>query len=170
MKYFKESFIPLLPKKTGHSLAELNELAMQWCDEVNNQVHMTTLEVPYARLDSEELKPLPQIPYLEDTTAKVSKDGCVSFRGRVFNVDMRYAGIKGKIIDLEDTIFGYFDGKLVILGKRDLPVHIRHQYSNSSNGGRLKQKRSKPIHSNISRWLGGNLPQKISVDWKLIYA
>jgi hypothetical protein len=83
---------------------------------------------------------------------------------------MRFAGIEGKIIDLEDTIFGYFDGKLVILGKRDLPVHVRHQYCHSRHSGKIKQKRSKPIHSNISRWLGGNLPQKISVDWKLIYA
>jgi hypothetical protein len=83
---------------------------------------------------------------------------------------MRFAGIEGKIIDLEDTIFGYFDGKLVILGKRDLPVHVRHQYCHSRHAGKIKQKRSKHIHSNISQWLGGNLPQKISVDWKLIYA
>ena len=83
---------------------------------------------------------------------------------------MRFAGIEGKIIDLEDTIFGYFDGKLVILGKRDLPVHVRHQYCHSRHSGKIKQKRSKRIHTNISRWLGGNLPQKISVDWKLIYA
>ena len=112
--------MPQLPKKTGHSLIDLNELAIEWCEEVNNQVHMTTMEVPYDRLNSEELKDLPQIPYLEDTTAKVSKDGCVSFRGRVFNVDIRYAGTEGKIIDLEETIFGYFDGKLVILGKREI--------------------------------------------------
>jgi len=169
VRYFKESFMPQLPKKTGHSLIDLNELAIEWCEEVNNQVHMTTMEVPYDRLNSEELKDLPQIPYLEDTTAKVSKDGCVSFRGRVFNVDIRYAGTEGKIIDLEETIFGYFDGKLVILGKRDLPVHVRHQYCHSSNGSRLKQKRTKPVTSDISRWLGGNLPQKISIDWKLIH-
>jgi hypothetical protein len=67
-----------------------------------------TMEIPYVRLGSENLNPLPRIPYLEDTTAKVSKDGCVTFRGRVFNVDMRFAGIEGKIIDLEDTIFGSF--------------------------------------------------------------
>lgn len=162
--------MPQLSKKTGHSLSDLNEQAMQWCEEVNHQVHMTTEEIPYARLGSEELKPLPQIPYLEDTSAKVSKDGCVSFRGRVFNFDMRYAGIEGKIIDLEDTIFGYFDGKLLILGKRDLPVHVRHQYCNSSNGGKLKQKRTKPVTSDIRRWLGGNLPEKISINWKSIHA
>jgi len=170
VKYFKEGFMPMLPKKTGHSLIDLNEQAIQWCDEVNHQEHMTTMEIPYNRLGSENLNPLPRIPYLEDTTAKVSKDGCVAFRGRVFNVDMRFAGIEGKIIDLEDTIFGYFDGKLVILGKRDLPVHVRHQYCHSRHSGKIKQKRSKHIHSNISQWLGGNLPQKISVDWKLIYA
>lgn len=47
---------------------------------------MTTEEISYARLGSEELKPLPQIPYLED------------------------------------TIFRYFDSKLLILGKRNLPL------------------------------------------------
>jgi transposase len=170
VKYFKDGFMPQLPKKTGHSLADLNEQAMQWCDEVNNQVHMTTMEIPYDRLESENLNPLPQIPYLEDTTAKVSKDGCVAFRGRVFNVDMRFAGTEGKIIDLEDTIFGYFDGTLVILGKRDLPVHVRHQYCHSRNSGKLKQKRTRPVTSDISRWLGGNLPPRISIDWKLIHA
>lgn len=170
VKYFKEGFMPLLPKKTGHSLADLNQRAMQWCDEVNHHKHTTTMEIPYDRLESENLKPLPLIPYFEDTTVKVSKDGCVAFRGRVFNVDMRFAGIEGKIIDLEDTIFGYFDGKLVILGKRDLPVHVRHQYCQSRHSRKIKQKRTKSVTTNISRWLDGNLPQKISINWKSIYA
>ena len=170
VKYFKEGFMPLLPKKTGHSLADLNQRAMQWCDEVNHQKHTTTMEIPYDRLESENLKPLPHIPYFEDTTVKVSKDGCISFRGRVFSVDIRFAGTEGKVVDLENTIFGYFDGKLVILGKRDLPVYIRHQYCQSRHSRKIKQKRTKSVTTNISRWLDGNLPQKISINWKSIYA
>ena len=99
---------------------------------------MTTMEIPYNRLASEGLNPLTQIPYLEDTVAKVSKDGCVTFRGRVFTVDIRFAGIEGKIIDLEDTIFGYFDRALVILGKRDLPVYVRIQYYHSKHQKNLR--------------------------------
>lgn len=87
--------MPLLPKKTSHLFIDLNQQAIQRCDEVNNQIHMTTMEIPYNRLASEGLNPLTQIPYLEDTVAKVSKDGCVTFRGRVFTVDIRFAGIEG---------------------------------------------------------------------------
>ena len=105
-----------------------------------DQKHMTNTEIPYDRLESENLKPLPHTPYFEDTTVKVSKDGCVAFRGKVFTVDICFAGTKGKVIDLENTIFGYFDGTLVILGKLDFPVFIRHQYCQNRHSGMIKQK------------------------------
>ena len=48
----------MLPKKTGHSLIDLNEQAIQWCDEVNHQEHMTTMEIPMIALVLENLNPL----------------------------------------------------------------------------------------------------------------
>lgn len=65
VKYFKESFIPQLDKKTGHDLDELNRLAIKWCNKVNARVHKTTGEKPIDRLPKEELRELPSIPYYE---------------------------------------------------------------------------------------------------------
>lgn len=131
VKYFKENFIPRLDKKTSHDLNELNEKALNWCNEVNSKVHETTGEKPCDRLPLEELNSLPPIPYYEENTIKVQRDGSVYYKGRVYHVDEGLAGCTGEVTDLEDTLFAMIDGQPYLLGVRDLPVYIRKRYSHT---------------------------------------
>lgn len=167
--FFKDSFIPTLSKKTGHNLADLNRQAIEWCDEVNSKVHDTTKEIPFNRLKDENLSVLPEIPFYQNNKVKVQKDGSVCYKGRVYSVDNRFAGEEGSVIDLEDTIFAYFDNTLVILGKRNLPVVIRHRYSHTKDEGNLKQKKQKVSKSDISHWLDASMPSAIQSAWRLSY-
>lgn len=162
--YFKDSFIPYLDKKTGHDLNELNTLARQWCDKVNSDVHSTTEEKPSARLPQETLRELPAIPYYEENTIHVQKDGSVYFHGRVYHVDESLAGCSGEVIDLEDTLFAKIDGRSFILGVRDLPVYIRKRYSHTKQNidG---QKRRKYKTGTLDKWLP-KLYENVKAGWR----
>lgn len=146
---FQTDFLPQLPKKTGHSLAELNAAAIDWCDEINSFIHHTTGKAPFDRLIEEDLAPLPDIRYLDNKTVKVNKDGTLSYRGEIYTVDNRFAKCTGEIIDKENTIFLNVDGEIVILGRRDLPVYARHFYSNTKTDWRIKQKKAPSVKSNL---------------------
>ena len=151
--FFKDSFMPLIGKKTGHDLSELNRMALSWCNRVNHLVHGTTGERPFDRLPFENLSPLHETAYSDCDTITVHKDGSVYFRGSVYSVDEKYSDYTGRIIRKGNSIFAILNDELVILGKRKLPVYIRKRYSrtNQSVKGR---KRSKPIRtSSIAQWI-----------------
>ena len=152
VEFFKDSFLPLLEKKTGHDLAELNRRARLWCDKVNAQVHGTTGERPIDRLSAEGLKSLSPVDYYNFDTVTVQTDGSVFFRGFVYNVDPKYEGSEGKVIQQGNSIFAIIEDDLVILGKRKLPVYVRKRYSRTSQTVK-GQKRKKINTSSISRWV-----------------
>lgn len=165
VQFFKKSFIPMLKKKTGHNLQDLNYDALAWCNTVNKKVHKTTNEIPFDRLKDEGLNPLPTIPYYENMTVKVTSDGNVFFRGQVYNVGKELAGCTGNIIDMHNTIFALIDGQYYILGRRDLPVFIRKQYSKTKQ--EIKQHKSpKKKPSDLSRWVPNQ--KEITVNWSRI--
>lgn len=166
--YFKDSFTPFLDKKTGHDLIELNALARQWCDKVNSNVHGTTGEKPIDRLSSERLRELPSIPYYEENTIKVQKDGSVYFRGRVYHVDESLAGCSGQVIDLEDTLFAKIDGRSCFLGTRDLPVYIRKRYGHTKQAI-CGQKCRKHKSGTLDKWLP-KLYENFKVNWRVCNA
>ena len=166
--YFKESFIPFLDKKTGHDLNELNDLARKWCDRVNANVHSTTGEKPFDRLPLEGLRKLPPIPYYEENTIKVQRDGSVYFRGRVYRVDESLAGCTGQVYDLEDTLFAKIDGRSFFLGTRDLPVYIRKRYSRTKqtvHGQKRRTHRASSKTSSLEKWLP-RLYCDVKMNWR----
>ena len=166
--YFKESFIPFLDKKTGHDLNELNDLARKWCDRVNANVHSTTGEKPFDRLPLEGLRKLPPIPYYEENTIKVQRDGSVYFRGRVYRVDESLAGCTGQVYDLEDTLFAKLDGRSFFLGTRDLPVYIRKRYSRTKqtvHGQKRRTHRASSKTSSLEKWLP-RLYGDVKMNWR----
>lgn len=162
--YFKESFIPFLDKKTGHDLNELNDLARKWCDRVNANVHSTTGEKPFDRLPLEGLRKLPPIPYYEENTINVQKDGSVYFHGRVYHVDESLAGCSGEVIDLEDTLFAKIDGRSFILGVRDLPVYIRKRYSRTKQTVHGQKRRTYKTGT-LDKWLP-KLYENVKAGWR----
>lgn len=151
--FFNDSFMPLLEKKTGHDLDDLNRRARLWCDKVNSQIHGTTGEKPCERLPFENLNPLNEIAFYDNDTVTVHRDGSVYFRGFVYKVDEKYSGHEGKVIQQGNSIFAIINDDLVILGKRKLPVYIKKRYSHTNKSVK-GQKRSKPIRtSSIERWV-----------------
>lgn len=165
---FQADFLPQLPKKTGHNLAGLNVEALEWCDEVNAQVHSTTNKVPFDRLKEEGLTPLPDIRYLDNKTVKVNRDGSLSYRGEIYTVDNRFAKCTGEIIDLDNTIFLQIDGELIILGRRDLPVYARHFYSKTKTDWRVKQKHAPKVKTGIFDRLIADILDEIVINWNTL--
>lgn len=162
--YFKDSFIPLLDKKSGHSLDQLNILARQWCDKVNSDIHTTTEDKPCDRLPYETLRELPSITYYEENRIVVQRDGSVYFRGRVYHVDESLAGCSGEVTDLEDTLFAKIDSRSFILGIRDLPVYIRKRYSHT-NQNIKRQNHRKQKTGTLDKWLP-KLYENYKVCWR----
>ena len=166
---FEKDFLPQLSKKTGHSLIDLNVEALAWCDEVNSRIHSTTNKVPFDRLTQEPLAPLPSTRYLDNKTITVNKDGTLSYRGEIYEVDNRFAYCTGEVIDQGNSILLMIDGELVILGRRDLPVYIRHYYSKTKIDWRLKQKHAPKVKPNslINR-IVTDVFDKIEVNWNTL--
>ena len=77
------------------SLEDLNRQAWVWMEEVNQQPHRTTREVPYQRLARENLRALSGQPDYDTSYVayrQVAKDCLVSYRGNRYSVPHRYAG------------------------------------------------------------------------------
>ena len=127
-------------------------------------VHSTTGEKPFDRLPLEGLRKLPPIPYYEENTINVQKDGSVYFHGRVYHVDESLAGCSGEVIDLEDTLFAKIDGRSFILGVRDLPVYIRKRYSRTKQTVH-GQKRRKYKTGTLDKWLP-KLYENVKAGWR----
>ncbi|MBO4667503.1 MAG: IS21 family transposase [Bacilli bacterium] len=142
---FKESFLPMLEKKTNHNMDDLNQRAIHWCNTRNNQIHSTTLKIPFMRLEREQLKELPKNRFYEFSNVKIGKDGSVYFRGNVYKVDSVYSGCEGKIIDLDEVIYLEIDGNIEILGVRDFPVYIKKRYSGTKQTVHQKRRKKKMV-------------------------
>ena len=162
--HFKNSFLPLLGHKTGHDLQHLNRMAKEWCDDANHRIHGTTGKRPALLLHEENLRELPRTPYYENDTIQVQRDGSISYHGQIYQTDPGLSGCSGRIIDLQNTLFAFIDGRYFLLGKRDLPVYIRRRYSGTTQAVRQKHSK-KPSESN-------KLPvphiEEITIDWRRI--
>ncbi len=165
--FFKKNFIEMLGKKTNHNLDDLNSKAINWCNQVNSQIHETTLEIPFARLSQEGLKDLPEIKYYENKHFKVHKDGSVFFQGHVYRLDESLAGCEGEIIDLNNVIFANIEGQYFILAKRDLPVYIRRRYSETKQTAINQTKRKNRNTIELNRWIKDQTPEFL-IDWSNI--
>ncbi|HHW14922.1 MAG TPA: IS21 family transposase [Firmicutes bacterium] len=93
IKYLKTSF---WPGRHFTDLADLNNQARLWCDEVaNRRIHGTTGKVPADELLKENLQPLPArlspAAYVGEERL-VSRDGFISWQGSRYGVPWLYAG------------------------------------------------------------------------------
>ncbi len=92
VRFLKESF---LPGRCFTNLEELNGQVRHWCDTQNNRIHGSTGEVPFRKLEQENLLPLPSAEVRSAyrwQTRKVSKDGFISYEGVFYGVPWQYSG------------------------------------------------------------------------------
>ncbi|MGN1276635.1 MAG: hypothetical protein ACI4UK_06570, partial [Floccifex sp.] len=137
VNFAKSDLIPRLPAKTGLSLKSINEMAIDWCNEVNSLVHETTNEIPFERLPNEKLHQMPVLCYTGIKTAKVSAEGYIHYKGHVFQVDNGLANCEGIIKEMYGTIFLIVDHQKYILGHYVIPKAERKEF-------RQPVKRKKP--------------------------
>lgn len=130
MGYIKGNFLQGI---RFDSLADLNNQARQWLEQVANvRVHGTTHEIPKARWQERErhvLRPLSVPPY--DTAIvsrrKVSRDGYVVVRTNRYSVPWSYAG---QWLSVKETPNGWleiFDGNKLVASHLMLPESARFQ-------------------------------------------
>lgn len=89
------------------SLSELNRLAREWCNTVNQRAHGTTHAVPIDRLEEEHLHPVderPPFPIIQEFPRQIQRDGLVNFLGNKYSVPWKYSGRKA-VLRLEGEVF-----------------------------------------------------------------
>lgn len=77
------------------SIQELNILARQWCDQVNQRPHGTTHVAPIDRLEEERLTPVdgrPPYPIVQTERRKISRDCYINYRQNRYSVPWKFAG------------------------------------------------------------------------------
>lgn len=97
-----------------HSLVDLNNQAIQWCNKVNNRVHATTNERPWDRLSKENLSPLKR-EYIIDkiNLRRVSKDCLISYAQNKYSVPSDFIGRDVSVLVLDQMLAVYCDGKQI---------------------------------------------------------
>lgn len=155
VKFLKNTFIPFQLRKTGIDLDDLNKEGQLWCKNANDRIHGTTGEKPSERLKSEGLSPLPDLPFLENNTVKVTRDGSVYYHGYVYRVSSIHSGAEGHVVDLENTLFLVLNGDPghpILLGKRNLPAFVRARYGRTSDRTPIRQKHHRRRRG-IKEWI-----------------
>lgn len=92
IRYLRSSFWPGVQFA---SLADLNHQALDWCNEVNGQVHATTRAVPKERWPQEHLLSIAGRPDYDTSYVshrEVTKDCLISYRGNRYSVPFPYVG------------------------------------------------------------------------------
>ena len=111
----KDQIIPLLPSKTNLDLNEINQIAINWWNEINSEVHDTTKEIPFDRLPNEHLLPLPSTTYTSYKPVKVSRGCYVYHRGVKTQIDNVYECCEDMIIEKNNTVFLIIDETSILL-------------------------------------------------------
>jgi transposase len=88
-----------------------------WLHRVNSEVHGTTKEVPFTRLEKEHecLLDLSRPPYrvVVEELRRISRECFVSFKGNRYSVPYKYAGMQSKIRVVEDELHVLVNGSLI---------------------------------------------------------
>lgn len=103
--YVKDNF---MPGRQFTDLTDLNLQARNWLEQVNNEVHGTTNEIPLALLPEEHLNSLPADGRHEAYTweiRKASLDGFVSYDGVKYGVPWRHSGTPLRVQVRDNRVF-----------------------------------------------------------------
>ncbi len=129
-----------------NSFQDLNSQAHQWMERVNHSVHGTTNEIPYERLQKENLKPidtLHEYHVIRNEKRKISRDCYVSYLGNRYSVPYIYAGRTAELHIDDHSFKVYVRGKLIceheIQNGHHRTIRVKEHFS-----GLLAKVRSEP--------------------------
>ncbi len=112
---------------TFSSLDDMNRQVLQWCNRVNATPHGTTNEIPFDRLQQENLTSLTAVPpYLlrREEPRKISREAYISYLGNRYSVTYQYAG-RDAILELHNDQMTVRVGTEVICSHTVVPGHAR---------------------------------------------
>jgi len=112
---------------TFTSLDDMNHQLLQWLNRVNATPHGTTNEIPFDRLQQENLKSIAAIPpyrLRREVHRKISREAYISYRGNRYSVPYRYAG-REAVRDLHDDQMTVRVGTGVICSHTIVSGHAR---------------------------------------------
>lgn len=103
------------------TLNELNNIVIRLNDEINNEIHQTTLEKPIDRFQKEKeyLNPEPRYDILEayyspsQVVRKVPKDCLISYQNHKYSVQPAFAGKTVTIHEENDILYIYYNKTLI---------------------------------------------------------
>jgi len=114
------------------SLNDLNGQALAWCNKVNGKLHGTTNEIPFHRLNEEELNPILR-EYIIDkiNLRRVQKDCLISYDGNQYSIPSEYIGRDVAVVMLGNLLAVYHEGKQIALHrisdlKKDMIINPEH--------------------------------------------
>jgi transposase len=130
------------------SLDDLNGKALAWCNKVNGNVHATTNEIPFTRLQKENLNPLTR-EYIIDrmNIRKVQKDCLVSYDGSLYSVPTEYVEKDVAVVSMDSVIAFYHGGKQIAVHKKS--QEKRGMVVNAHHYRRLTVKQSFDIENTL---------------------
>lgn len=104
-----------------NTLDELNNIVIKLNEEINNEIHQTTLEKPIDRFQKEKeyLNPEPRYDILEayylekELVRKVPKDCLISYQNRKYSVQPAFAGKTVTIHAENDILYIYYNKTLI---------------------------------------------------------
>jgi len=112
---------------TFSSLDDMNRQLLQWCNRVNAEPHGTTHEIPFDRLQRENLKSMAGIPAYRlrrEERRKISREAYISYLGNRYSVPYRYAG-RDAVLELHDDQMIVRVGTEIICSHTVVPGHAR---------------------------------------------
>lgn len=137
IKFMKKDFL-LGTRFT--SFQDMNQKLLHWCNRVNGEIHGTTHEIPYNRLNEEILTPLGLIkPYVirREEHRKIQNDAYVSYCGTLYSVPYQYAGQKALLEVDATTITVRVGSEVICTHQRALPsvkkVRLKEHFSGLQN-------------------------------------
>lgn len=110
VKFVRRNFWPRIQQ--FHSLADLNEQALNWLDtKCNTRVHKTTLKIPAIAILEENLRPFNPDPFFKAGIAsrKVMNDCMVQYESNLYSVPHKFVGKRVSIKDLRNGLIEIFD-------------------------------------------------------------
>lgn len=114
VKYVKNDFFL---GSTFSSYADMCNQLNTWLYRVNNEIHGTTKEVPFDRLEKEResLLDLSRPPYrvFVEEDRRIGRESFISYKGNRYSVPYQYAGMQGKIRAADDELQIVVNGSIV---------------------------------------------------------
>ncbi len=140
--YIRHNFLPL---KEFNNLSQLQSQAMEWLNNTaNTRTHSTTGEIPVKRLQSDQLKKLPDLvsDYREIQSLHVHKDFAVRFDSNTYTVPVWAIGKTAVLKADQEKVWVYYKARCIAVHSRSWKKQERIELeSHKSQLHKLRKRR-----------------------------